>query len=58
MFETQSILGVWILVWSSIEFTTPKTDMTGWKIHHLKMYFLLNMFFFSNVMLVFRDVYT
>ena len=29
--------------------------MTGWKIHHLKMYFLLKIRF-SNVMLVFRHV--
>jgi len=28
--------------------------MTGWKIHHLKMYFLLNMWIFDNIMLVFR----
>ena len=37
--------------------TPPKTSMTGWKIHHLKMYFLLNMGIFQLVMLVFRGVY-
>ena len=36
--------------------TPPKTSMTGWKINHLKMYFLLNMGMFQPVMLVFGGV--
>ena len=47
--------------------TFPKTNTTGWNIHHLKRYFLLNihhlkryfllkMVIFQPVMLVFRDV--
>ena len=41
-------------VWSH---TPPKTSMTGCKIYHLKMDFLLNMGIFQLVMLVFRGVY-
>ncbi len=29
--------------------TPPKTNMTGWKFHHLKMYFLLNMRIFHDI---------
>ena len=39
--------------------TRPKTNMTGWKIHHglfESMYFLLKMRIFQPVMLVFRSV--
>ncbi len=36
--------------------TPPKTDMTGWKIHNLKMYFLLKMVIFQCHSLVFRGV--
>ena len=39
--------------------TPPKTNMTGWKIHHglfEPMYFLLKMRIFQPVMLVFRSV--
>ena len=30
-----------------VEIPHPKTNMTGWNIHHLKMYFLLNMGIFQ-----------
>ena len=39
--------------------TPPKTNMTGWKIHHglfESMYFLLKMRIFQPVILVFRSV--
>ena len=32
------------------------TNMTGWNIHHLKMYFLLNIGSFQMIILVFRGV--
>ena len=37
-------------------FTPPKTNMTGWKIHHFEDVFPIEHVDFSNVMLVFRVV--